>query len=543
MTKRSAAEFAFWAAALAPALFVLTLPAVPLQDGGLHLSSATALQQVAGGEFPTVLQWRPGLPPNLTVEIVLAGLLSVVPPGPALKAVVVAVLVLFALGARSVVSAAGVAGPWAILVLPLAWHRPLAMGFLGFSAALALMLFALAVVVRRPADPPMVPLGLLLLATWLTHIVPALIAFGTCLLVVLAAAMGVRGAGGRPPMAAAGRVALAGAPFALLTAAYVLAAPPTEWNADGRSLLSRIAAVGGGTWGTVSTAPLEWWAYRTYTVITAVFIVVCLVVRVRRQQGWKATDGLLCAGVFLGLAAIVLPDGLSTGGGFLGMRLALIAILLTTTWTATTLGTLPVGTGLHRFGLVFAASAGALAILVPAVRYPIQLETGRVVAEVGELAGCLPRQTTVFQLGLDNGVQLTQAVEPFDEAVGYLAAQRDALDLGNESGWVPYYLWRYREDIRPDQVLGTEPGGLWSLPPRLDFGRAAAAGLSLDSVVVVGRTTANPDVLADAVTQRALEYLQEEFDLVQVSSQGAAELWLRKGLPPSCPAGTRERPP
>lgn len=136
-----------------------------------------------------MLQSRPGLPPNTVAELVLLGLLQVLGPGWALKVLFAGILLGFAMVARGLAIAVGVAAPWGVLMLPFAWNRPAAWGFLGFSLAVVLALAAVAVVLHRPQLPPVVGLGLLLTLTWLTHLVPALVAIGLCAAVVVLGAV------------------------------------------------------------------------------------------------------------------------------------------------------------------------------------------------------------------------------------------------------------------------------------------------------------------------------------------------------------------
>ena len=79
-----------------PLLVVLTTPHIVVEDGGLHLSNAMALRGLIGGWFPSMVSWRPVLAPNMTVEIVLAVLTTVMSGDLALKVVIAVGLLGFA---------------------------------------------------------------------------------------------------------------------------------------------------------------------------------------------------------------------------------------------------------------------------------------------------------------------------------------------------------------------------------------------------------------------------------------------------------------
>src|SRR4051812_5390726 len=76
-TAKVKANAAFWCLAAVPVIVILAMPRIVVQDGGLHMSSAMALRGLIEGWFPSLLDWRPILTPNMTVEAVLAALSTV----------------------------------------------------------------------------------------------------------------------------------------------------------------------------------------------------------------------------------------------------------------------------------------------------------------------------------------------------------------------------------------------------------------------------------------------------------------------------------
>ena len=394
-------EILLWVVALAPVLAVLTVPILVLEDGGLHLTSASSLEYLLTGRFSDVLAWRPGVPPNLTVEIVLLGLLQVLPPIWALKVVVAAVLVGFALAARRLVVAGGATAAWATVLLPFAWHRPLAMGFLGFSAAVVLALFTIALVLERPARPPLGVLGALLVVTWLTHLVPALVATAVCGAVVVLAVVDDRqhDVGGGPRRTLVG-VALASSPVLVLTAAFVLLNPPGRSAAQSGSVFRRIVSVLGLMKATVSTVRVEYAVYGVVAIVLYVCAGAVLVARWRNDRSVRPVDALLLAAIGGAVVAVVAPEGVGGGGSYLGdARRALPGA------DAGGLGRSPPGQpggAIGRPGAAAAAVLGALSLLLVIVRLPAMNLYSALATETVELAPCLPEYSTVLQVNLDD---------------------------------------------------------------------------------------------------------------------------------------------
>jgi hypothetical protein len=118
--------------------------------------------------------------------------------------------------------------------------------------------------------------------------------------------------------------------------------------------------------------------------------------------------------------------------------------------------------------------------------------------------------------------------------VGVLAAERRSLDVRNESGWVPYYLWRYRDGQSADRTLATQLNGVGNYPPRVDLAGALQRGERLDAVLMVGRAGAQSLIENDGPTRQMLADLEANYRQVAVSSRGTSELWLRNGIPTAC---------
>jgi hypothetical protein len=124
----------YWVVAFVPVAMIVLVPQLVVQDGGLHLSSAAAVGGLLGGQWSDLLTWRPGLPPNLTVELLFAGLTRIMDPNWALKLVVVVALLGFAAAAAALARAVGSPPHYAVLLLPFAMNLLVMLGSSDSSA-------------------------------------------------------------------------------------------------------------------------------------------------------------------------------------------------------------------------------------------------------------------------------------------------------------------------------------------------------------------------------------------------------------------------
>lgn len=357
----------FWAIALIPVLVLLTTPHVVVEDGGLHLSNAVALRGLIEGWFPSLLSWRPVLSPNITVEIVLTALTSFVSGDVALKVVLAVGLVGYAAAVAALMRAARLPVYFGIPLLAYEMHYFVMLGFLGFVWAVPLALGALAVAVRDPLSPRRVPLALLLTATWFTHVVPALTVSIAITLVVLVAHVAE---GERPASAIAATVkavALPLTPVALLTAVW-FAQAPTGGLAHGASIASEIKHLLQFSDPLVSYAQIEYWLARALAVAVYAVAATVIVLRIRERRFLDRMDGLLAASVMTAVLSIAMPEHTGSGAGFVGLRLALFAIVFLLLWTCIQLNTLE---GRARALAPAMLAVGAVvAVGIPIVRVP-----------------------------------------------------------------------------------------------------------------------------------------------------------------------------
>jgi hypothetical protein len=530
-TRLDTASAVFWAIACVPIAVVLTTPHFVVQDGGLHLSSAVALRGLIGDWFPSLLGWRPVLSPNMTVEAVLAGLTSIVSADVALKLVVVIGLIGYAVAIAALMRAAGLPLYLGIPLLAFEMHYFVMLGFFGFVWAVPLSLGAVAVVLRNPVAPQRVPLTALLVAAWFTHIVPALVATITICLVVMVAHLADR----EPPIkafvATCRLLAVPVSAITLLTAIWFFQTRTSELS-QAHSMVDAAKSLLQFSSPLVSYAGVEKWLARALAL--AVFAVAAVVFanRVRDRTHLDRFDGLIASAATIGLFAVVMPEHTNSGAGYIGVRMTLFATIFLILWVCTQLPSLRVGA--RRAGTAMIVIGAVVAVAIPVVRAPVLHRLSAQAEQIESLAECLPKHSTLVQLNLDlGGTGSARGLVPMAEQTGLVTVPRQALDLGNESGWFPFYIWRYADVARADRYL--EPGEHFDgVPPSLDLAAAMAHGLPLTAVIVYGRAVAPATVLSSPAVRTFDEDLESSFRLVRASTNGNAELWLRNDETPSC---------
>lgn len=518
----------FWIIALVPAIVLVSNPHVVVEDGGLHLSNAMALRGLIDGWFPSLIGWRAVLAPNIVVEFTLTALTAVVTADVALKVVIVVGLVGYAISVAALMRAARLPVYFGIPLLAFEMHYFVMLGFLGFLCAVPLALGALAVAIRNPLRPHKRWTALLLTATWFTHVVPALTVSVAITLVVVVAHIADGERPSRAILAAVKAVALSLAPIALLTTVWFVQAP-TGALAHGASVTSEIKQLLQFSAPLVSYAQSEYWLARALALAVYAVAAFVIALRLRRRTPLDQLDGLLAASLVIATLSIAMPEHTGSGAGFVGLRLALFATLLLVLWTCIQLRTLDGRARALAPGMLIVGAV--VAVAVPLVRVPALQYLSAEAAHVDALAPCLPLHSTLIQVNLDGAGSVSPRLNPMTEQTGAIAVSRQALDLFDESGWFPFYMWRYTDNARTDRFV--TPGHSFDeIPTPIELGAAIDDGLPLDAVVVYGRAAAPQQVLTDRAVATLDHDLAQHFRLVRAMPN--AELWLRKGVTPSC---------
>jgi hypothetical protein len=551
-----------------PVLAVLTVHPLVLQDGGLHLSNAVAWRGLVNGWWPGLLEWRTLLAPNMTVELALLGLTHLLSGDAAVRIVVAIGLVGYAAAVAVLMRVLRLSLWLGIPLLAFQMNFLLMMGSLGFVWAVPLALGALALALLQPHAPPVFPLSVMLMLSWLTHIAPALIATVVIVLIVLAAHLGDGTPLSHTLLPLAKYVALPAAPVIVLSI-FWLATTGTAALDPEHDFGEAVTGVLGFAHPLVAYTYLEYWCAGIFAVASYAAVACAVLYRVLRQRWYVLPeDGLLGAALLLIYGAVMTPENSSNGAGFIATRLSLFGALVLTLWLAAqwpyrtrttrapqtptllqdprrrlvkpSAATLAAQRADRVWGLrvttwwAAAITAALTALVLPLIRLPALQQLSGELDQIRSLAPCLPSRSTFVQLNLDDdGALSARGMHPLAEQIGYLAVERQALDLGNESGWEPFYVWRYPSDTRADQRLGLT-GPISAVAPDVHLADAIARGWPLDAVVLYGRATATGHTMSRSSTRTLLTDLDQQFWRATVSSDGRAELWLRRGHPASC---------
>jgi hypothetical protein len=554
-----------WLAVLALLLLALNLARLlafrffPSEDGPIHLEIAMVLGELwRGGEGGVADYFRlnPSPQPNWLVYLALTPLARMFGPLAAEKALLAGYVVLLPVSLVYALGALRREGLfWALLAFPLTFNYLAHLGFYNFSYSLALMLFTLGYWLRRREGlrgRATFGLALLLLATGVAHPVTLgslLVTLGVLTVwSVGQERLAAAGTGGAS-LSAAGwlaRVArrlwplcLAALPPVALSA--VLFTGPTAGEPAYRmplvslvkvlamlhSLVSydrREIALAVATGALLGGAAVAVWVARRR--LAAVpdrgqpGAPVALPTPRRVTIAWS--DGLLLAIAALLVLYFVVPTGFA-GGGFFSQRLQLHMLLLAILWLADQ----PASVALRR---TVVTGTVALSLGWAALHFAAYARLDRLLAEYVSLAPHLPPGSTVLSLSFVEEDDRPTApgavlkVQPFMHAAGYLAAERNLVDLGCYQADRGYFPILYRDAVNPYRHLASD-GDLESAAG-LDLLAYEETGGRVDHVVLWGlwgERRERPDV------RPLLRQLERGYERIAVTGPvGVGELHRRR---------------
>jgi hypothetical protein len=305
------------------------------------------------------------------------------------------------------------------------------------------------------------------------------------------------------------------------------AAPLSESWRRLRGMEALVVLGGADAW----IAPLVFWG---------LLIVVALALAARiRARSLAASDAWLLACAAATAVYFAAPRGMASGAA-LKERLILFPPLLLLPWLAAQ----PFST---RARALLQGGGALAAIALLGTRFPVQRALDAQLQELLSVRDSIPRGALLLPLcyeprGLEeDGVPLPEAVWPFLHAAGYLAAERDALQLANYEGNKGHFPIVFRPDWNPYTLLGPY-GGIEGSPPCVefrDYGRSA--GRPIDYVLTWGLETyerrhaplwaARPHKFreARACVDSVRAQLERAYELVDVSEpNGWARLYKRR---------------
>jgi hypothetical protein len=322
----------------------------PSQDGPIHLYNAKLLfEQLdpANYQVRQLFRLNLGLHPNILTHVVLALLQTVVAPLVAEKILLSALVALLPLALVYFLRALDRADTTFVLVgFLFAYHNLLHVGFYNFSLGVSMCFLALgywwrhkdAVRLRHVAA-----FNVLLLATYLSHFAAfaaLLIAMTTsvCWSVLLAAWRWTRTRAderseARARLAARLTSAAAFAGYALPAFAfaadyYLRSAAPQ------RDRYHSVARLWNTVWQTLALSSYTDWhrsIAQVFLSVLALALVITVVWRVRRREGWLERDAVLVTGMLLTATYFTLPWW-KNDGGWVNDRILLFVVLFLSAW-------------------------------------------------------------------------------------------------------------------------------------------------------------------------------------------------------------------
>jgi hypothetical protein len=507
-------------------LYVLTFDPFITVDAAAHIGSSAQLVDMireTGYDARELLEWHPFPAPNVLATFVLSALLWLSGIEWGERFFLLGYLVAFPASLLFALRAGRRANAdlLAFFALPLTFTFTFLYGFLNYSYSIVLFLVIAGVALRLPERPSVwhsIGLGVLLCATYLTHLVGFL---ESALLVVLIACTVVLFEH-RLVRPQARHLMIALGPSAALALWFVASsesADATAWE----NPLRKLAGIVSLEWALASYDRLEW----VFCVILAGTLWALGAVALRRALNEKARDPVAIAllGFVTGsfVLAIFSPEAVESGGSFLSQRLALFPALGGLLWlsrqrlTGRELGAAAI------FAVV--AAVGLIAARDTELR-----ELERIARDLAPVTACFPRGQTVVQADLARPYAGSlDRLRPLTAETGRLTAPTDSLDLGNIDWAVPFSVLHYKAAVNPYVHLVDEGGFVEEVPPPLDFERyERRTGVPVEAVLVFGRPRADPATLASARHQAFDAQLRDMFERVQISPGGWWEAWLRK---------------
>jgi hypothetical protein len=508
---------------------------LPTTDGAAHVASADVLRKYHDAGFDVFRKYyyvSKSPSPNLAGHLILAGLLYVASPTVAEKVVISLYLILFPLAVRYAVR--GVhrrATPLAYLAFPMTYSFLLHQGFYNFCLSTAAFFLLVGYWVRNRdrllgwRAVALVGLGLLVY---------------TCHLFSLLMACGVLGAvAGWEWLVDLKRTKRAfgdAGKRALLTAAALL--PPLILAVVFRPSSKDAPLPDVEPWSfsqvkeelvaLAQFAPMtsfrkeEKWLGGAVFALFAALAAGAIQTKVRRRY-WTVRDVVLILPVVLASVFVRAADPASVYY-YVPQRALYYAFLVTIFWLAAQPMTIRV-----RWLVPVIAIPIAVAFLVSAtLKYR---EFAPQIHEFVDVAGeqIAPKSTFLPLIysaqGLnDRGKPSSIEVAPFYMISGYIAAQRNAVDLRDYEARTDHFPVRFRPELNPYKHLAVGKG-LDQVPPKIDIRNFRKQGGEVDYVLIWGI----PERLKDDPGTIALHEQLKSTGYEQIPLQGAkrTELWKR----------------
>lgn len=507
----------------------------PSQDGPAHLSNANILrtydhpERTAFREYYTLNR---RLEPNWLSHLALAGLMYLFPPLVAEKILLSGYIVLLPISVRYALRSVNPRGGFlAILSFPFVNNHLLHMGFYNFALSLPVFFLLLGAWIRRQARPGLksgiAPTALALLL-YFCHIFTFLMAVGALGLMAVAlsaADLLARRSGGGEERAGSARSI---APRLLLTAgiflpSLVLAA--LFLSARGGDVSSRPGAwvVLRGIAGLETLVSFDEREGAIAGALAALFAAVALYHLAAKllRRDLRRWDLLFLLVAAFTVVAFLAP-GRAAGGLFIIHRAILFPFFGLLLWLSAQ------EHRVHERAAVQIAAA-ALALLLLGLHAAKYSAVNDQIREYVSASGRIEPDSTVLPLPYapfgraPGGGRLSSRVAPFLHAGGYLAAERNLVDLDNYEANAGYFPTIFRPERNPFTHLSLMEHGLEKVPPCVDIIQfERRTGGTVDYVLLWGL---NESHLQHPCTSLLLNQLEGLYDPI-ASSPGSGLMYL-----------------
>jgi hypothetical protein len=470
--------------------------------------------------------------PNWLTQLLLIGLLGVLPALTAEKVLLSGYVLLLPLSMRYALKGVRAeAGALALCAFPFVYNVTLHLGFYNFVYSLILYFLTLGywlrhrhhLGVRRTAV-----LAALLLVLYFTH--PVSLAMAIIAIVLMAVVVPLAAPPADASCTAPVRVfrgpllptLLASLPVLVLI--LLMASGQAMVTATTQSFAQRVGellALG----SLVSFSHAELGPSVAFAALLDAAAIYLLVQRSRTRE-WQPLDALLAVAIAYSLLYLLAPDQIM-GGSVLLDRLVLYPYFALLLWLAAQRS--------PRF-LVRSLQVGAtgvalllLALHLPRyVRFDGYLEEYRSARELIEPGSTLlPLAFSSHGVGSD-GRALSFRARPFLHAAGHLAAERRIVDFTNHQGRAHHFPVQFRPELNPYAHISVA-GGIEAEPPGVDFeGYSERTGGRVDYVLVWQLRDEQRDLPR---TLEILRQLRAGYELVHRSPGGSALLYRRRDDP------------
>jgi hypothetical protein len=254
--------------------------------------------------------------------------------------------------------------------------------------------------------------------------------------------------------------------------------------------------------------------------------VVALTLLGRRRRRLRPVDGWLAAGALATALYFLTPDAVADGAQ-LTDRLALYPFFAALLW----LGCASVPLGRVRAA---ALALTALFLAGTAFRLVKYRQIDGYLAEYESVAPHIEVGSTILPLtfapfgprqggAVDGKKLLSYRVQPFQHVNGWVATERDGVDLDNSQASTRHTPLRWKHELNPFIYLSTRPFGLESEPPCVELWTYPALGGRIDYVIVWGAT---PLAAEDECGAAVLAELAAGYERVFVSEpRGMLQLY------------------